>query len=175
MSSVTEQMARLFLPFLRQVPSKMLWTGVAHRTHSKGRRFRIFAHGSPFAESSHHHWTLASISWRELWVLSKSSTADRLVPAEVPASSGCGSLLSVRPVIVKSPRSSPCSARYWGNPPQRQNKTPMEAEYTPAIWILIFHTQEVPLYFCKHPALSLTVLSLCFFSILIMYYTCVNV
>lgn len=43
------------LPFLRQVPSKMPWLGVAHRTHSKGRKIRIFAHESPCAESSHHH------------------------------------------------------------------------------------------------------------------------
>lgn len=41
------------------------------------------------------------------------------------------------------------SPLHKGNPPQRQNKTPMEAEYSPAIRILIFLKrliEEVPLY-----------------------------
>lgn len=45
------------------------------------------------------------------------------------ALSGWLSLLSMRPVIVKSLRSSPCSAPlHRGNPPQHQNKLPQPSE-----------------------------------------------
>lgn len=45
------------------------------------------------------------------------------------ALSGWLSLLSMRPVIVKSLRSSPCSAPlHRGNPPQHQNKRPQPTE-----------------------------------------------
>lgn len=110
------------LPFLRQVPSKMLWVGVAHRTHSKGRKIRIFAHESPCTESSHHHlhaWASAASGCESHQTFDTTEQAcpwlhAALTPrAELPASSGCSTLLSVRPVIVKSQlSSSTCLARY---------------------------------------------------------------
>lgn len=116
------------LPILGQVPSKSPRTGkkMSNRRKNPISAKEPAASPLPIADSS---WTLTTVN---LVTPEKTESirTTKTSSAEAAAADGKvkAALLPVRPVIVKSQRSSPCSAPlHRGNPPQRQNEPPGES------------------------------------------------